>query len=161
MRSAEAAKNTSELIEVSVQNAEEGVALNQEVVAQLGEIDSGVGQAREVMGEIALASEHQKGGVDEINTAVERMNGVTQATAASAEESASAAEELTSQAQRVRELVGSFKLTSAAAPAAGKTRTPVSGHSAISAAYTQGGGPDGNGHSNGSGHSKERAPSRR
>ncbi|MCH7562439.1 MAG: MCP four helix bundle domain-containing protein [Gemmatimonadetes bacterium] len=113
MRSAEAARNTSELIEVSVQNAEEGVALNQEVVAQLGEIDSGVARAREVMGEIALASEQQKRGVEEINTALERMDGVTQATAASAQESASAAEELASQAQRVQELVGSFELTSA------------------------------------------------
>ena len=151
MRSAEAARNTSELIEVSVQNAEEGVALNQEVVAQLGEIDSGVARAREVMGEIALASEQQKRGVEEINTALERMDGVTQATAASAQESASAAEELASQAQRVQELVGSFELTSASARVASKRRAPVSGHSRLSNAYMRGDESKGSGHSSGAG----------
>ncbi|MFW6331525.1 MAG: methyl-accepting chemotaxis protein, partial [Gemmatimonadota bacterium] len=110
MRSAEAAKNTSELIEDSVSNAEEGVSVQADVLEQLGEIEAGVTRVREVMAEIAAASEQQTDGVDEINSAVEEMNGVTQTTAASAEESASAAEELTSQAARVRELVGSFEI---------------------------------------------------
>jgi hypothetical protein len=60
------------------------------------------------MGEIAAASEQQSDGVEQINGAVEQMNGVTQQVASSSEESARAAEELSSQADRVRELVGSF-----------------------------------------------------
>jgi methyl-accepting chemotaxis protein len=110
MRSAEAAKNTSELIEDSVTNAEEGVTVQAQVLEQLQEIESGVGRVREVMSEIAAASEQQTDGVDQINGAVEEMNGVTQNTAASAEESASVAQELTGQAGRVRELVASFRI---------------------------------------------------
>ncbi len=110
MRSAEAAKNTSELIEDSVTNADEGVAVQGQVLEQLREIESGVGRVREVMAEIAAASEQQTDGVDQINSAVQEMNGVTQNTAASAEESASVAQELTGRAGRVRELIASFRI---------------------------------------------------
>ena len=122
MRSAEAAKGTAELIEGSVENAERGVVINEEVMAQLGDIDSGVQRVQEVMGEIAVASEQQGRRVDEINTAVEQMNGLTQSTAASAEESASAAEELTSQTRRLEELVGDFTLKRRAAGGASTGR---------------------------------------
>jgi methyl-accepting chemotaxis protein len=141
MRSAEAAKDTATLIEESVVNAENGVQINEEVVSHLGEIDGGVGRVREVMAEIAAASEQQGRGVDQINGAVEQMNGVTQSTAASSEESASAAEQLTAQAQRVRELVTEFSLSNnrGAPPSYAATR---SRHVASIA---------GNGHSNGHG----------
>jgi methyl-accepting chemotaxis protein len=125
MRSAEAAKETAELIEGAVQNAEQGVTINEEVVSRLGEISQGVTSISAVMSEIAEASEQQNRGVDEITTAVEQMNGVTQATAASAEESASAADELTSQARRVEELVSSFRLSSAKRDARGQVRPAV------------------------------------
>jgi methyl-accepting chemotaxis protein len=111
MRSAEAAQETSRLIEGSVTSADEGVDLNDMVMTQLEEINDGVGNVRDVMGEIAAASEQQTRGVDEINIALEQMNLVTQETAANAEESASAAEELTAQAERVKDLVGSFTLS--------------------------------------------------
>jgi methyl-accepting chemotaxis protein len=111
MRSAEAAKGTASLIEESVANADKGVQINEEVVVHLGEIEDGVDRVREVMGEIATASEQQGESIHQINSAVESMNGGTQSTAASAGESASAAEELTAQASRVRELVGEFDVT--------------------------------------------------
>ncbi|RMH15392.1 MAG: methyl-accepting chemotaxis protein [Gemmatimonadetes bacterium] len=115
MRSAEAAKDTARLIEESVQNADEGVEINEEVVSHLAEIEAGVQRVREVMGEIAAASEQQARGVEQITAAVEQMNGVTQATAANAEESASAAEELTSQARSLEDLVREFRLGTASA----------------------------------------------
>ncbi len=110
IRSAEAAKNTAELIEDSVANSEQGVAVQDEVLDRLREIEAGVGRVRQVMEEIAAASEQQTDGVDQINTAVEEMNGVTQNTAATAEEAASAAEELTSQSERMRQMVQLFTL---------------------------------------------------
>jgi methyl-accepting chemotaxis protein len=110
MRSAEAARNTSELIEGSVKNAEEGVELNREVLRNLDEISGQVNKVREVMAEIAAASEQQTQGVDQINLAVEQMNGLTQASAANSEESASAAEELSSQAAVMLSLVRQFQL---------------------------------------------------
>jgi methyl-accepting chemotaxis protein len=118
MRSAEAAKQTAELIEQSVRAAEGGVSLNDEVLVQLGEIATHVNRVGEVTSEIAAASDQQYDGVEQINGAVEQMSGVTQQIASNSEESASAAEELSAQAERVRTLVGSFSLTAALVTAA-------------------------------------------
>ncbi len=112
MRSAEAAKNTANMIEESVKNAEGGVAINQEVLRNLTEINSQVNQVGTVMAEIAAASEQQSQGVEQVNTAVEQMNTVTQQVAANAEESASAAEELSGQAEEMKSMVGTFQLSS-------------------------------------------------
>jgi methyl-accepting chemotaxis protein len=115
MRSAEAARNTANLIEESLKNAEGGVAINQEVLHHLTEINKQVDKVSEVMGEIAAASDQQKEGVEQINQAVEQINQVTQQTAANAEESASAAEELSGQAEEMLSMVGSFELSQAGA----------------------------------------------
>jgi methyl-accepting chemotaxis protein len=111
MRSAEAAKNTANLIEESVQNAESGVELNQAVYAQLQDITSQTNKVGEVMAEIALGSEQQTGGITQITTAVEQMNQLTQQNAASSEESASAAEELSAQSAELRQMVSAFHLS--------------------------------------------------
>jgi methyl-accepting chemotaxis protein len=114
MRSAEAAKNTANMIEESVKNAEGGVAINQEVLKNLTEINSQVNKVSAVMAEIAAASDQQSQGVEQVNTAVEQMNTVTQQVAANAEESASAAEELSGQSEEMKGMVGAFRLTNAA-----------------------------------------------
>lgn len=115
MRSADAAKNTADLIEESVRKAEGGVSINQEVLKNLLEINDEVNKVREVMADIVAASDQQSQGIEQVNTAVSQMNQVTQATAANAEESASAAEELSSQAAEMKSMVQSFRLTKAAA----------------------------------------------
>lgn len=115
MRSADAAKNTANLIEESVQNAEGGVAINQEVMQNLVEINEQVKKVSEVMAEIAAASDQQSHGVEQVNVAVEQVNLVTQQTAANAEESAGAAEELASQADEMKGMVHSFSLTATGA----------------------------------------------
>lgn len=124
MRSAEAARYTSSLIEGSVKNAEEGVALNAEVLRNLEEISGQVTKVREVMGEIAAASEQQTLGVDQINLAVEQMNGLTQASAANSEESAAAAEELSGQAHMMLGLVQQFQLHPGGKPSPLSYRSP-------------------------------------
>lgn len=111
MRSAEAAKNTAALIEEAVKNANDGVAHNEEVLKNLEEINGQVNKVREVMGEIAAASEQQSQGIEQVNVAVEQMNQVVQQVAANAEESAAAAEELNSQSAEMRGLVGQFRLS--------------------------------------------------
>jgi len=111
MRSAEAAKDTARLIEESVQNADNGVDINQEVMKNLTEINSQVNKVGEMMAEVAAASAQQNEGIDQINMAVDQMNQVTQQNAANSEESASAAEELSSQAEEMHTLVASFQLT--------------------------------------------------
>jgi methyl-accepting chemotaxis protein len=119
MRSAEAAKNTANLIEESVRNAEGGVAINQEVLRNLLEINGQVNKVSEVMAEIAAASDQQTQGVSQVNTAVEQMNQVTQQTAANAEESASAAEELSGQAEEMKSMVNSFQLSATGSSSSG------------------------------------------
>jgi len=106
MRSAEAAKNTSEMIEGSVKNAQNGVQLAEEVSGVLNEIVASVSKTRDLIGEIAAASQEQSQGIDQVNQAVGQMDKVTQANAANAEESASAAEELNAQAEELNRVVG-------------------------------------------------------
>jgi methyl-accepting chemotaxis protein len=110
MRSAEAAKNTADLIEESVHNAASGVELNQTVHTQLEEITDQANKVEVVMAEIASGSEQQAGGIDQITAAVEQMNQLTQQNAANSEESASAAEELSGQAEELRTMLGQFHL---------------------------------------------------
>jgi methyl-accepting chemotaxis protein len=91
MRSAEAAKNTSALIEQSVSSSSNGVKI--------------AGEVAKVLDEIAASSNEQATGIGQISTAVQQMDKVTQSNAAGAEESAAASEELSSQADQLQTLV--------------------------------------------------------
>jgi methyl-accepting chemotaxis protein len=106
MRSAEAAKNTSELIEESQNNSENGVTVSGEVEGILKEIVEGVGKVTQLIDEVSAASGEQAQGIEQVNTAVAQMDKVTQSNAANAEESASASEELSAQAGELKEMVG-------------------------------------------------------
>ena len=111
MRSAEAAKNTANLIEDAVKNSENGVAINAEVLNNFQDIADKSNKVSQVVAEIAAASEQQDEGINQVNKAVEQLNQVTQQNAANAEESASAAQEMSSQSEEMRSMVASFKLT--------------------------------------------------
>ncbi len=122
MRSAEAAKNTAELIAESVENAEGGVAINKEVLTNLLKINDLAKGSTEMMAQIAAGSDQQSSGIDHINSAVDNMNHTTQQVAANAEESASAAEELSAQAEEMRNMVSAFELSAKGAD----TKTRIS-----------------------------------
>ncbi len=111
MRSAEAAKNTANLIEDAVKNSENGVAINAEVLKNFQDIAEKTNKVSQVVAEIAAASDQQDQGISEVNKAVEQLNQVTQQNAANAEESASAAEEMSSQSEEMRSMVAGFRLT--------------------------------------------------
>ncbi|MGA2781085.1 MAG: methyl-accepting chemotaxis protein [Smithella sp.] len=111
MRSAEAAKNTANLIEEAVKNSENGVAINAEVLNNFQEITEKINKVSQVVAEIAAASDQQDQGISQLNRAVEQLNQLTQQNAANAEESASAAEEMSSQSEEMRSMVAGFKLT--------------------------------------------------
>jgi methyl-accepting chemotaxis protein len=138
MRSAEAAKNTANMIEESVRNAESGVELNGEVLTKLQDINGQANKVGEVMAEIATASEQQTQGIDQVTTAVEQMNQLTQQNAANSEESASAAEELSGQGEELRALVNGFKLSvrvGAQGAGGGQARHAVPGAHAVHAVH--------------------------
>ncbi|MCP4703728.1 MAG: methyl-accepting chemotaxis protein, partial [candidate division Zixibacteria bacterium] len=104
-RSAEAAKETSAMIEGSQKNAEDGVKSSEELLEILKNVDTGIKKVASLLGEITSASDEQAQGVDQINTAVGQLDQVTQQNAANAEESSSASEELSAQAVELQEIV--------------------------------------------------------
>ncbi len=105
-RCAQAAKETTTLIEGAVSNAHEGTQVAGEVAKSLAAIVGNTTKVSELIDEISRASDEQAQGVDQVNVAVSQMDKVTQQNAASAEESASAAEELAAQAEAVNGMVG-------------------------------------------------------
>jgi methyl-accepting chemotaxis protein len=114
MRSASAAKNTADMIEESVKNADGGVKITEEVAVSLGHIVNRTSKVGDLIAEIAAASKEQAQGIEQVNVAVAQMNTVTQQNASNSEESASAAEELNNQAAELAAMVGSFKLSGSA-----------------------------------------------
>ncbi|MDD3050230.1 MAG: methyl-accepting chemotaxis protein [Candidatus Cloacimonetes bacterium] len=111
LRSAEAAKNTNELIEESKKNSELGVKIVTEVSGAFENINNSFRKVSNIVNEIAAASDEQAKGIKQINIGINELNKVTQQNAANAEESASAAEELNSQALEMSSLVSEFYLS--------------------------------------------------
>ncbi|MCB9496078.1 MAG: MCP four helix bundle domain-containing protein [Fibrobacteria bacterium] len=110
-RSAQAAKNTADMIGESVKNADEGVKIAQEVAKSFEQIASSSRKVNDLIAEIASASKEQSQGIEQVNSAVSQMDKVTQQTAANAEESASSSEELSSQAEELQSMVAQFRIT--------------------------------------------------
>lgn len=105
MRAAEAAKNTSDLIEGTVKRVKDGSALvsrTNEAFSKVAESDA---KAGELVAEISVASSEQAKGIEQINKAVIEMDKVTQISAANAEEMASTSEELSAQVKQMENVV--------------------------------------------------------
>jgi methyl-accepting chemotaxis protein len=105
MRAAEAAKNTSSLIEESVRQIKEGAELVDVTNKAFDEVAVQADKVTHLVGEIAAASTEQAQGIDQVNTAVSEMDRVVQQNAATAEESASASEEMNAQAEQMKTMV--------------------------------------------------------
>jgi methyl-accepting chemotaxis protein len=102
MRAAEAAKNTSDLIENTIKAVAHGnelTKLTQDAFKENIEISAKIGS---IIDEIASASQEQSHGIEQINKSVAEMDKVTQQTAVNAEDSASASEEMNSQAEKLK-----------------------------------------------------------
>jgi methyl-accepting chemotaxis protein len=104
-RSAQAARDTTVLIQGTVENIRGGARIAEELDSSFREIQEGSEQVARLIAEITSATDEQAQGVDQVNTAVAQMDKVTQQNAASAEESASAAEELARQTEMLRKTV--------------------------------------------------------
>jgi methyl-accepting chemotaxis protein len=109
-RSANAAKETTDLIEGSIKKSEKGTEIANNTAKALYEIVDGVSKAATLVAEIAAASNEQATGISQINLGIEQVSQVVQTNSATAEESAAASEELSSQSELLKEMVSNFKL---------------------------------------------------
>ncbi|HUU39386.1 MAG TPA: methyl-accepting chemotaxis protein [Desulfatiglandales bacterium] len=102
IRSAEAAKNTSALIEDSGKKIKDGtsiVGLTNEAFIHVAESSEKVGQ---LISKINAASKEQKKNVEQIKTSVSQINDIVQKNAATSEETAAAAQEMNAQAEQIK-----------------------------------------------------------
>lgn len=109
-KSAQAAKETTALIETSIQKVSAGTSIANETAAALEKIADGISQASEFVSAIATASNEQATALEQVNQGIMQVSQVVQSNAAAAEESAAASEELSAQADGLKGDVSVFKL---------------------------------------------------
>ena len=109
-RSAEAAREITGLIGTSVAKVGTGSRLVQEAGSTMTEIVASVQRVSDIIGDITAATSEQSSGIGQINGAIAQLDQMTQQNAALVEESAAAADSLKEQAQRLSQVVGTFRL---------------------------------------------------
>jgi methyl-accepting chemotaxis protein/methyl-accepting chemotaxis protein-1 (serine sensor receptor) len=109
-RSAEAAKDTAELIEDSIRKSNEGGGSLNQVAEVIRSITESAGRVKVMIGEVSLGSHPQAKGTQAISKSIHQMQTVTQGSAAQAEESASASEELSAQAQTLDRIANDLRV---------------------------------------------------
>jgi methyl-accepting chemotaxis protein len=125
-RSANAAKETANLIEQSVKKTGKGMEISNRTAEALGEIEQGITQVTDIVNEIASASEGQASGIKHIKEGVNQIEKVTQQNTTNAAEGASISKDLAAQAMLLKRMLSRFKLKSrqpsiGAVPDKGKT----------------------------------------
>ncbi len=106
MRSADAAKNTAQLIEETVKKVGDGSRLVSTTNEAFSKVAKGASKVGDIVAEISEASSEQSNGIEQVNLAITEMDKVVQQNAANAEESASASEEMNAQAEQLKDYVG-------------------------------------------------------
>ena len=109
-RSADAAKETTGLIEGSISKVQEGTKIADETAGALDEIVGGISKVNDLIGNIATASNEQATGIAQINMGVEQVAQVVQQNSATAEQSAAASEELSGQSVMLKQMIDQFQL---------------------------------------------------
>jgi methyl-accepting chemotaxis protein len=109
-RSANAAKETTGMIEGSIKKVEDGTSIANETANALNSIVDSVAKVANLVSDIAAASNEQATGIAQINQGIMQVSQVTQTNSATSEESAASSEELANLAQLLKEQVSRFKL---------------------------------------------------
>ena len=97
-RSANAAKETADIIEESIEQIKNGNSIAQETNEAFEDIVDKVQKTSNIIGEISTSVNEQAEGMNQVATAMGQIDEITQQNAASSEEAAAAAEELNAQA---------------------------------------------------------------
>ena len=109
-QSADAAKSSGELIIQAINAVEEGKKIVDDAAAKLMESVEKTKELVENINQISIASEQQAESLKQVSEAANQIAAVVEENTAMAEESSASSEELASQADRLKELVGVFKL---------------------------------------------------
>lgn len=116
-RSAQAAKDTTSLIEESILRSGEGSKKLGEVAGSIQAITDGAAKVKTLVDEVDASSREQAQGIEQISRTVAEMDQVTQRTAANAEQGASASEQLNAQSKSLMAVVARLRgMVSAGSP---------------------------------------------
>jgi methyl-accepting chemotaxis protein len=110
IRSADAAKNTADLIAATISNINSGSEMVNSTSENFHNVATNSSKVAQLVSEVAEASKEQSQGINQITTAMTQMDKVTQSNAASAEESASSAGQLSVQAGNLMSAVEDMTL---------------------------------------------------
>ncbi len=111
-KSAEAASNTTALIESSIRAVENGSEIARTAADSITQSADLTSQAVTQISYIADAAEHESESIDQILQGIDQISTVVQTNSATSEESAAASEELSSQSNVMRQIFSSFKVGS-------------------------------------------------
>lgn len=111
-KSDEASKQTSAIIESTLEAVEKGSKLTEESEASMVEVSDMTVKTNELIKDISIASEEQAAAVVQVTTGLSQISEVVQQNSATAEESAASCEELNGQASMLKEQVDKFKVNS-------------------------------------------------
>ena len=109
-RSATAAKQSSELIQNSVQEVRSGTAFVNQTGEALIQIVDSIIHVGTIVGHITAASNEQSAGINQVNQAISQMDDITQQNAALAEQAAAGSVAMSDQAARMTHLLNFFKV---------------------------------------------------
>jgi methyl-accepting chemotaxis protein len=109
-KSAEAANQTTELIESSLLAVKNGTKIANNTADSLNEVVAKTQTVMQLMDEISNESNEQASAVNQVTAGVDQIAAVVQTNSATAEQSAAASEELSSQSAMLNELVSRFKI---------------------------------------------------
>ncbi|MBE7412509.1 MAG: methyl-accepting chemotaxis protein [Leptospiraceae bacterium] len=109
-RSAKAARETADLIQESINKANNGVDIAEKTFIALTEISESVNEVATLMKEVVIASDEQVKGLVEIEKSMQQIEQVTQTNASNSEEIASSSTELAGQAESMSEIIAKFHI---------------------------------------------------
>ena len=110
VRCAEAAQETSELIEASMIEVQDGVKIAQDTADYLNMIVNDVSKVAELVSNISIDSNEQASGIAQVNQGIIEVSRVVQENSSTSEESAAASQQLSGQAALLDEQIAKFKL---------------------------------------------------
>ena len=112
-RSAEAARETTEIIDRSITKVEDGYTIANQTTEALSKIVDGISDTEDIVRLITISSSEQAKAIREIGQAIEQISHITQSNTATAEENAASSAEMAEQTHQLRGMMSEFKLKNA------------------------------------------------